>query len=169
MKKLRKWSAEKVSRRVFYLLVAFIVVFYVLFLTVGYNLPYLANPQYNAPLLTGALIVAMEAIVAVAVAVAVWAGVRSAANRGVGADVTHNIPTRRIAYAITLATAALLVATYLLGSARPLMANGEAYAHAAWLKVADMFIYTSLALMAVAVGAMVFGATRYYRKGRGLI
>ena len=29
-----------------------------------------------------------------------------------------------------------------------------------------MFVYTSLALLAAAVGAMVFGATRYIRKNR---
>lgn len=169
MKKLKKWSTEKVSRRVFYLLVTIIVALYVLFLTVGYNLPYLPNPQYNAPLLTGALIVAMEVITAAAVGVAVWAGVRSVRNRGAEANVTNNIPSRRIVYIVVLATALLLAVTYIAGSAHPLTANGAAYAEAGWLKVADMFINTSMALMVIAIGAMVFGATRYYRKGRGII
>ena len=45
-----------------------------------------------------------------------------------------------------------------------MMINGQKYADTLWLKAADMFIYTALLLLIAAIGAVVYGATRYYRK-----
>jgi len=54
--------------------------------------------------------------------------------------------------------------TFLLGSSVPMTVNGKVYADALWLKVADMFIFTGMGLILVAIGAVLYGATRYKRK-----
>ena len=42
--------------------------------------------------------------------------------------------------------------------------NGVSYTDGFWLKTADMFIYTSLLMIAAGVGVVVYGAMKYNRK-----
>ena len=44
--------------------------------------------------------------------------------------------------------------------------NGKPFSDWIWLKVSDMFIFTSILLLVIAFGAVVFGATRYIRRER---
>ena len=77
--------------------------------------------------------------------------------------VVNNVPARRISVAVILGTALLLVLTYAFSSTDALLVNGERFTDTFWLRTAGMFIGTSLLLIVVAVGAVVFGATRYIR------
>ena len=47
------------------------------------------------------------------------------------------------------------------------MVNGENFTDSFWLRITDMFVNSSLLLLVLAAGVVAFGATRYYRKGRG--
>lgn len=52
----RKKSAEQVSQRIFYILIALAVLVFGLFFLVGYDMPFEENPDFTAPLFTDVLI-----------------------------------------------------------------------------------------------------------------
>lgn len=156
--------AERISRAVFYVLVALIAVMFGLFYLVGYDNPYYDNPDFNAPVLSGALVVFAVAFVAVAFAVWLCALMSGLRKRGFGESVVNGIPTRRISYGVAACTVTVAVAAFVFGSTSFLTINGETYECVFWLKVADMFINTILAMLVLAVASVVFGATRYIRR-----
>ena len=61
MKKIdfRHYATERLSNIVFYVLIGIIVVLALLFRLVGFDMPYEYNFDYNAPLLTGAVVTFM--------------------------------------------------------------------------------------------------------------
>lgn len=83
------------------------------------------------------------------------------------AAVVNGIPLRRIDLFTAIGTLSLSVITLALGSTEPLMVNGRNYTNAWGLRLADMFIFTSSVLLVVAIGAVIYGATRYNRKTKG--
>ena len=94
----------------------------------------------DSDLFIDVVIIAMYVLLAVAAALCVWSawnGVRTHQRR-------HST---RIAYAVAGGTALLLLLTYLLGSTRPLSSNGQIFNDALWLRLADMFIYSSIILI----------------------
>ncbi len=161
---IRQWSAERISRRVLYILVGMTAVLFAAFRFVGYDMPYLENPDFNAPLLTGVLVWFMVLLVAVAFAVTVFSAVSGMRKSRDEARVINGVPAARIAWATAGGTLVLLLVTLALGSAAPLVVNGEKDADTLWLRVADMFVNTSLIMTGIAVAAVAFGATRYIRK-----
>ena len=52
-------SAEQISQQVFFILIGLAVVVFALFFLVGYDMPFLENPDFNAPLFTDVLIILM--------------------------------------------------------------------------------------------------------------
>lgn len=156
-------SAEKVSQQVFFVMIALAVIVFGLFFLVGYDMPFEENPDFNAPLFTDALIVLMWLFLAAGIGLAVCSmakGYRS----GKSEAVVNGVPVRRIFRITWLATLGLLLLTFLLGSSDPMLINGENYADWLWLKLSDMFVVTSLLMLAVGIGAVCFGATRYIRR-----
>lgn len=159
----RHWTTEQVSSRIFYALTGVIVLLFILFRFVGYDIPYDENPDYNAPLLTGVLVWFMILLTFAALAVALWGwqrGVRKSRGENV---VINNVPARRIALSVAGGTLAVLLLTFLFSSTDALMVNGESFTDTFWLRTAGMFIGTSVLLILVATGAVVYGATRYIR------
>ena len=69
---------------------------------------------------------------------------------------------------LRLSVAALLVVTlivsWLLGSTEPIIVNGRVFADAFWLRISDMFIWSSLVLIVIAVGCTLYGMTGLQRK-----
>ena len=55
----RNKSAEQISQQVFFILIGLAVVVFALFFLVGYDMPFLENPDFNAPLFTDVLIILM--------------------------------------------------------------------------------------------------------------
>lgn len=47
-----------------------------------------------------------------------------------------------------------------------ILINGQAFTDWLWLKLSDMLIWSSATLLLCAIGAVLFGATRYIRKDR---
>lgn len=159
----RHWTTEQVSGRIFYALIGVIVLLFILFRFVGYDIPYDENPDYNAPLFTGILVWFMILLTFATLVVALWGwqrGVRKLRGENV---VINNVPARRITLSVAVGTLAVLLLTFLFSSTDALMVNGESFTDTFWLRTAGMFIGTSVLLILVAIGAVVYGATRYIR------
>ena len=77
-------------------------------------------------------------------AYSVWHGMR---NRRKGDDIINGVPAGRIGWCVILLLIACLVVTFLLGSSSPIVTNGVLFTDVFWLKVTDMFIYTSILLI----------------------
>ena len=170
MKKIKgiaKMDEERISQRVLYVIVALSAIVFLAFYLIGYDTPFAGNTAFNAPMLTDVLLWFMWgllAITTIASIVAVVRGIRRA-NRSEG--VTNGIPARRITYTTYGITALILLLTFVFGSTQTMMVNGENFTDSFWLRITDMFVNSSLLLLVLAAGVVAFGATRYYRKGRG--
>ena len=163
-KDLRRQPTARLANLVFYVLIGIAAVVFALFRLVGFDIPYDENPDYNAPLLTGVLIVFMLCLVAGALALAVWSYVRAARMSARENRVVNNVPARRIAATVACAVAVALVATFLLSSTDAITVNGARYDDPFWLRASGMFIATSILMILAAVAAVAFGATRNRRK-----
>lgn len=160
----RQLSAEKLSSKVLYLLIGLVTLFFALFWFVGFDRPYEEDLNFTAPLFTDAVIVFMELLVLATICCTVCSVVRALKIRGKSEACENNVPVKKLGYVVTWGTVLLLVLTFALGSSAPMLINGVEYSDVLWLKMADMLIRTSLMLIAVAIGAMIYGATKYNRK-----
>lgn len=159
----RKKSAEQVSQRIFYILIALAVLVFGLFFLVGYDMPFEENPDFNAPLFTDVLIGLMWLFLVGGIGLVIysmWKDYRGSRSEAV----VNGVPVRRIFRITWIGLLALLVLTFALGSSAPMLINGENYADWLWLKLSDMFVITSLLMLLAGMGAVIFGATRYIRK-----
>lgn len=162
MKKLNL-KTDQISSRVLYSMVGLTVVVFALFYLVGYNTPYLFDPTYNAPVLTDLVLVLMYLMTAVALGIAVYSVVKGSRMRS-SEKVVNGVPVAKIAWGTIAFVAVSLVATFLVGSSEPLKVNGTLFKDAFWLRLTDMFIYTSLVLIAVAVVAVGYSMSGINRK-----
>lgn len=162
---VKSWSSEKISRRIFYLLIGLSVLVFGLFFLVGYDMPFEENPDFNAPLFTNALIVLMCVLLLVAFVLAVGSFVISR-RKAVAVEKTDvkQIPEKKIARCVWGGLVLLLVITFGVGSSDSIIVNGSDFTDWTWLKLSDMLVYTSLVLLLGAFIAVAFGATRYIRK-----
>lgn len=160
----RRLSAEGVSTRVLYVLVALAVVLFGAFFLVGYDVPYENNPAFNAPRLTDAVLVFIYLTVLAASAAAACSIVRGVKARGKAQRMVNNIPAARITWFTVALLAGCMLITFLLGSAEPVTVNGVEFADTFWLKATDMFINTSTVLLLVAVCGVAYGLSGYNRK-----
>lgn len=167
IKDFKSWSAEKISQRIFYVLIALSVCVFGLFFLLGYDLPFEENPDFNAPLFTDALIGLMWLFFLVAVVVAVVSVVKGNRLAGRNDKMSNGIPAVKISRSVWFATLFLLVITFVAGSSAPMLINGEQYNDWFWVKASDMFVLTAVIMLVVGIGAVLFGATRYIRKDRG--
>jgi hypothetical protein len=93
------------------------------------------------------VLVLMYAVLAAALAVtaySVWHGMRT---RRKGDDIANRVPAGRIGWCVLVALVGCLFVTFLLGSSEPVITNGQPFTSVFWLKVTDMFIYTSVILV----------------------
>ncbi len=89
----------------------------------------------------------MYIVLAVAMLVSaysVWHGLR---NRRKGDDIINGVPAGRIGWCVAIGFVVCLVVTFLLGSSSPVVTNGVCFTDKFWLKLTDMFIYTSTLLI----------------------
>ena len=159
-------ATSVVSQSAFYTIVAIATLLFALFYLVGFDRPYDENPDFNAPLLTGAVIWLMLIVTAVATVACIASGVRSIRMGGRQGRAENGVPARRIALWLTALVALALVATFALVPATPVTVNSAPYTDAFWLRTTEMLVDTSLLLLAVAVGAIVYSRTRAMKRGR---
>ena len=107
----------------------------------------------EAPLYIDLVIVLVYLVAGISLAVVAWSAVRQVR--------THGRSVSRRALLVALGVAALLLSTWLLGSVSPLRVGGKVYDDATWLRLADMFINTSLLLIIVC--SVIVIAARFRR------
>lgn len=141
-----------------------IVVIFAMFWLIGFDRPYDEDPNFNAPLFTDLLLVFTMLLLVGAIVVAAWSVARSLKVSGRGERMSNNIPVRRIGTVVAVGTVAVMLLTFIFGSSVPMNINGATYADTMWLKVSDMFISTSLLMIAAAITAVLYGSIRNIRK-----
>lgn len=159
-----KLAEERISQRVLYVLIGIAALVFVLFFSVGFYTPFAENPAFNTPLLTDALIVFMWILLGLTVLVMLLSVFHTVKTISVKQRVVNGIPTYKITIAVFGITFLCLVLSFVFGSSDSMVINGTTYTDKFWLKASDMFVTSSLVLLLAAIGASVFGATRYYRK-----
>lgn len=166
---IRTAPAERISKRVLAVIVTLAIMVFVLFYMVGFNMPFLEDPAFQAPLFTDLLLCFAYAVGMAAVALTVVAIVNGLkARRGMPA-VSNGIRVKAIAWGVAIGWVITMAVTFACGDDQMLMVNGETYDNRWWLKVTDMFINTTLVLMAVAlavVGVAAMGWNRTWRTRR---
>ena len=103
--------------------------------------------SFVSPFFADLMLGLMYLAVAIALGVtaySVWHGMR---NRRKGDDVINRVPAGRIGWCVAIGLVVCLVLTFLLGSSAPVVTNGVSFTDKLWLKVTDMFIYTSILLI----------------------
>lgn len=157
-------SAEKISTRVLYVLLLAAVVVFAAFYAIGFSQPFEENPNFNEPLLTNAILLLMALLLLGTLATAVWAVLVSRRmSRDVYAE-ENGIKTKRMAMLVAASTFVVMVLSFVLGSSKPLLINATPFTDVFWLKTADMFVWSSVIMLVVALVAVAYGYTRYYRK-----
>lgn len=160
----RRRPTERISQHVLYGLLGYVVALFLAFFLFGYDTPYWKNDRMNAPMLTDVLLGAVYGIMALTTILAIVAGIHSARLHQGTTSVVHGVPMRKISIAITSLTLVTLVVGFLASSSAPMIINGETYTDWWGLKLSGMLITTASVLLVAAIGAALFGATRYYRK-----
>ena len=100
-----------------------------------------------SPFLADLMLGLMYLMVAVALGVtaySVWHGLRT---RRKGDDIINGVPAGRIGWCVAIGFVACLAVTFLLGSSASVVTNGVRFTDVFWLKLTDMFIYTSILLI----------------------
>lgn len=155
---------KKLPSRVLYTIVGVVAVVFVMFWLIGYDRPYDEDPNFNAPLFTNAVLVLMIVMTVGGIALVAWSVVRNIRISGRGESYNNNIPVKKIGYCVAGGTAAVMLLTFLLGSSAPMRINGADFADVFWLKASDMFVSSSLILIAAAIVAVIYGSTKYIRR-----
>ena len=158
------WTAAQISKKVLYVLIGITAVLFVAFFCFGYDMPYSDNPSFNAPLLTNVLLMYVGVLFMISVGVGVWMVVRSLKNHNKDDYIVNGIPVSRNACVLTVITVLLLILTFILGSSSTIQINGKPFSDVFWLKVADMFVWSSIILMLSAVGIVIYSYGNNQRK-----
>lgn len=161
-----RWATEKISQMVLYIIIGISAIVFALFYLVGYNMQSVENPSFNAPLLTDALLILMIVLLIVAAIIGVAAVVIGLKKRDSGDKVINGVPAAKISMLTFGITFVLLLATFIFGSTDSMMINGHQFTDVIALKLTDMFVQTSIIMIVLAVCAVIFGYTRYIRKGK---
>lgn len=156
-------STEKISGYTLYGFIVIIVFVLAAFFFIGYDNIYELDPTLNDPLCTDGLIYLMYFMVVVTAALAIASVVRNVKKRNVE-TVTNGIKEAKISYFTVGAVAVLLILTFLLGSSAPVRTGEGNYSDVFWLKVTDMFLYTTYILLFLASAAAVYGMSGLRRK-----
>ncbi|MBR4924899.1 MAG: hypothetical protein IKZ61_04020 [Prevotella sp.] len=154
-------STQRLSARILMVLVGIIAVVFCAFFLIGYDNPYEENPAFNAPRLTNLIIILSYLLIIGTLALTIFSLVMAYRNRNKSAAVVNNVPAARIAYIISGGVVALLILTFLFGSSAQMVINGEQYTQTLWLKTADMFIFTAIAMLVLAIAAVAYSSIKH--------
>lgn len=145
-------------------LIALSAVVFLAFWFVGYDMPYEEDASFNAPLLTDMLLGYMYLLLAAAIGVTVYSAVHGIKTRGRLDNTENGVPAARITVTTWGITIALLIVTFACASTSPIKVNGHDFTEALWLRLSDMFIYSSGIMILLAVLAVAFGMSGYSRR-----
>lgn len=145
------------TQYVLYVLIALIVLLFALFYLVGFDIPYDENPDYNAPLLTGVLISFAILLLLITTVLAIVSGVRSMYKYRSKHKKENGIRSARIIMAVSAGTLCMLLLSFLLAPIGAIKVNGVLFTDGFWLRVAEMFVDTSLFLLLAAFATVGIG------------
>ena len=145
-------------------LVAISAVVFIAFWSVGYDMPYEEDADFNAPLLTDMLLGFIYLLTVVAIGVTVYSIVHGIKTRGRQSLTENGVPAGRITIITWGVTFALLASTFALGSTDPIKVNGKDFCEGIWLRLSDMFIVSSGIMILLAIAAVAFGMSGYSRR-----
>jgi amino acid transporter len=159
----KNMSAERISSYTLYGIICLIVLVLAAFFFIGYDNVYEMDPTLKDPLCTDVLIVFMYVMIVITTVIAVASVVRSVRMRN-SESVTNGIHEAKITYLTAGSVVVLLALTFLFGSSTPVRTGEGSYANAFWLKVTDMFLYTTYVLLVLASAAAIYGMAGLRRK-----
>lgn len=100
-------------------------------------------------------------LLGVVTGLAIWSAIHSLLRREKELEPTRGVPSRAIAYGSAALLLVTMLLTFLFGSSKPLLVNGEWFKDVFWLKLTDMFIFTALVeVIALAVLMLLRGISR---------
>lgn len=146
-----------------YAMAAVIALVFVLYYLVGYNNPAPWDERYNAPLLTDLVIVLIALLFIAALGVVVFSSVRSA-KVSKELNVVNGVKVRNIRVGVVLVVALIMAGAFALMPAGDIIVNGVVFTEELWLRISNMFVVSSVALIVLAVGSIVFGLVKNKRK-----
>lgn len=164
LKNINHKPTERISQMVFYIIIGLITIAFALFYLVGYNTQSEEDPSFFAPMLTDVLLVLMIVLLIAAAVIGLTAVYVGLKKRDKGDRVVNGVPAAKISSITFGVTFAVLLITFIFGPTDSMMINGHQFTDVVSLKLTDMFVSTSIVMIVIAVGVMVFGYTRYIRK-----
>ena len=163
IKDIRNWSVEKISHTVLYAITALTALIFILFYFVGYDTPAIWDERYNDPILTDLVIVLMILLLVVAIALVIYSKVHSLRTNHAPA-IVNGIKGKRVTVIITAGVLALMLLSYLAIPAGKLIINGEEYTDTVWLRMANMFVISSVVLIIAGITAIAYGVLSNMRE-----
>ena len=159
-----KYDIKKKQSWIIIGLIAISAVVFIAFWSVGYDMPYEEDADFNAPLLTDMLLGYIYLMVVVAIGVTAYSVVHGIRTRGRQGFSENGVAAGRIAIATWIFTVLLLVISFALGSTEPIKVNGKDFCEGIWLRLSDMFIISSGVMILLAILAVTFGMSGYSRR-----
>ena len=92
---------------------------------------------------------AVYLLLAAALGAAVWSAVHGVLTHESSADPLASRRTSMIGYSTALLVVVVMATTFSVASTAPVVTGGKPFTDALWLRLTDMFIYTSLLLICV--------------------
>lgn len=156
-----QWNVERISHWILVGEVSLIAIIFALFYLVGFNMPSIEEPDFNAPLLTDVLIVFMELMLAAAILTVCCVLIRKYKGH-TKAAIKNGIRTSSITFSVMVLLVLLFVGTYCLGSSEEMIINGKVYDNGLLLRVSDMFVDTSILLIVITTATALWGTVRKF-------
>ena len=95
------------------------------------------------------LLWAVYVILTIAIGMAVWSAIHGVRTHERDKDPLASRCTSMIGYATAVLVAVELIVTFATASTQPVVSNGKPFTDTLWLRLTDMFIFTSLLLICV--------------------
>lgn len=149
-------TVERISHTVMYSLTALVCLVFALFYCVGYGT---VEGKYNVPVCTDLLIIFMMTLFVAAVCVVVVAKVLSLRKNHAPA-VVNGVHARRVTWGVIALTTAVMLLSYIFAPSTPILVNRALFDDRFWLSLSNMFVFSSLLLLAIAVCCIIFGLVR---------
>ena len=98
---------------------------------------------------------AVYLLLVVATAVAVWSAIHGVQTHERTDDPLASRRTSMLGYITAGVVAVVLLLTYLLASTQPVVSNGKPFTDTLWLRLTDMFIFSSILLICLCSAIVV--------------
>lgn len=99
-------------------------------------------------------------LLAAAVGGTLWSAIHGVRTHEQATDLMASRHASVTGYATVFLVVTVMVITYLLASAAPVVSNGQPFTDTFWLRLTDMFIFTSLLLICVCSAIVVIAKCR---------